>query len=97
MKVTVEIKNEDVMALLMAGTDDDPILLPYGKAIADEIARRLSLDPMELEQMRVSYAAAGEAMSMLGSLVKGALTDFDERQQGDESSSEGAEEVDNGA
>ena len=94
MKVIIDIKSEDVMALLMAGTNDDPILLPYGKAIADEVARRLSLDPMELEQMRVSYAAAGEAMTTLGSLVAEALRDFDERQSSDESPSEGDEEVD---
>ena len=48
MKVVIEVQSTDVMALLMVGTNDDPILLPYGKAIADEVARRLSLDPMEL-------------------------------------------------
>ncbi len=94
MKVTIEVNDDDVMALLMAGKSDDPILLPYGKAIADEVAHRLSLDTIELEEMRAAYIIAGDAMNNLGSMVKGALTDFNERQNGDEPPSEVAEEVD---
>ncbi len=91
MRVTIDVRDEDVMDLLMAGKSDDPILLPYGQAIADEVARRLNLDTIELSEMRSAYIVAGDAMNSLGAMVASALKDAKERKGGDE---EPAEEVD---
>ena len=81
MKVTISVKDEDIMALLVSNKDSDPILLPYGRLIADAVAEKLSIPTENLQPMRDSYLAAQEAVQTLNNSVSEAVEDYNSRHE----------------
>ena len=73
MEVTIAIRDEDVMALLLAGNGEDPVVMAYARVVADAVAEKLSLDEASMATLRVSYTAAQEAMGQLKGVVERSL------------------------